>query len=198
MNRIVGFSDPLISSRTPLSRFSNSPLTLAPAWRRPEIEPVNLRVLQILRHIAAHDLKRETLDQCGLADAGLADDDGVVLAAPAQDVDGLADLAMPTEDRVDLPRASLLGEVLAETLERTASCRGSALRARACACATGSASGASFETDRSSMNLFAERLCRNRAELREPWWRDSGPARVSIDRAAFPYESKSPHARRLP
>ena len=60
--------------------------------------------LQRRRHVAGGDAQRQALDQRRLADAGLADDDRVVLPAPHQDVDDLADLAVAAEHRVDACR----------------------------------------------------------------------------------------------
>ena len=58
--------------------------------------------LQRRRHIALRDAQREALDDGRLADARLAGQDRVVLAAADQDVDDLADLGVAAEDRVDL------------------------------------------------------------------------------------------------
>ena len=51
------------------------------------------------------DPQREALDHRGLADAGLAGEDRVVLPAAHQDVDDLADLLVAADDRVDLALA---------------------------------------------------------------------------------------------
>jgi hypothetical protein len=44
-------------------------------------------------HVAVDDALGQALDDGGLADAGLADEDGVVLGAPAEHLDDAADLA---------------------------------------------------------------------------------------------------------
>ena len=46
----------------------------------------------------------EALDDRGLADAGLADQDGVVLGAAGEDLDDAADLVVAADDRVELAR----------------------------------------------------------------------------------------------
>src|SRR5690606_3974029 len=56
-------------------------------------------------------------DDGGLADAGLADEDRVVLGAPRQDLDDATDLGVAADDRVHLARAGGLGEVHAVLLE---------------------------------------------------------------------------------
>ena len=66
-------------------------------------------------HIPFDDPQGQSLDHRRLADPGLADDDGVVLSSPGQDVDHLADLPVAAEDGVDLPGRGLLGEIGAET-----------------------------------------------------------------------------------
>src|SRR5690606_28898064 len=60
---------------------------------------------------------RQALDDGGLADAGLADEDGVVLGAPLQDLDRAPDLVVTTDDRVELALARPLREVGGVLLE---------------------------------------------------------------------------------
>src|SRR5262249_36320233 len=59
----------------------------------------------------------QALDDGGLAGAGLADEDGVVLGAPAQHLDEAADLLVAADDRVELALAGHLGQVAAVLLE---------------------------------------------------------------------------------
>lgn len=63
------------------------------------------------RHVAGHDAQRQAFDHRGLADAGLAGQDGVVLAPPRQDVDHLPDLGIAADHRVDPAFAGALGQV---------------------------------------------------------------------------------------
>jgi hypothetical protein len=67
---------------------------------------------------ARHDLLGEPLGDGGLADAGLADEDGVVLAAAAEDLDDALDLLGTPDDGIEFPLAGTLGEVAPEGLER--------------------------------------------------------------------------------
>ena len=71
-----------------------------------------------LRHVAVDDAQRQALDDRGLADAGLADQDGIVLGAPGQDLDGAADLLVAADHRVELAVARRLGEVAGVFLQR--------------------------------------------------------------------------------
>src|SRR6266850_870905 len=86
--------------------------------QRPDVEREDLLVLQPLGHVAAHDALREALDDRGLADARLSDEDRVVLRSARQDLDDAADLLVASDDRVDLALLRRLGEVAAELRER--------------------------------------------------------------------------------
>ncbi len=83
-----------------------------------DIQRAQLHILQRRRHVAARDALREPFHHRGLADAGFADQDRVVLAAAHQDVDHLADLVVAADDRVQLAFARLGGEVGGEFLQR--------------------------------------------------------------------------------
>ena len=76
-----------------------------------EIEREQRHALQLRRHVATRQPLREAFHDRGLADAGLAGEDRVVLATAHQDVDHLADLLIAPGDRVDLALAGLLGQV---------------------------------------------------------------------------------------
>lgn len=82
-----------------------------------EVERVELLVLQRLGHLALDDRLGEALDDGGLADAGLADEDRVVLGPPRQDLHDPLDLLGPPDDRVELGVARGLGQVAAELVE---------------------------------------------------------------------------------
>ena len=84
---------------------------------RAEVERVELLVLERLGHIALDDRLREALDDGGLADAGLADEDGVVLRAARQDLHHALDLLLAPDDGVELVLARGLREVAAELVE---------------------------------------------------------------------------------
>ena len=118
MNVMTSPSESAISFSTALNRSSNSPRYFAPATIEPmssEIEPL---VAQALGNVALDDAARETLDDRGLADAGLADEHRVVLRAPRQHLDHAADLLVAPDHRIELAPARVLGEVAAVPLER--------------------------------------------------------------------------------
>ena len=56
---------------------------LGPGDQRAQVQGDDLLVLEGLRHVAADDALGQALDDGGLADARLADEDGVVLRAAA-------------------------------------------------------------------------------------------------------------------
>ena len=85
---------------------------------RAEVERDEALVLQPLGHVAGDDALGEALDDGGLADAGLADQDGVVLRAPREDLDDAADLLVAADHRIELALPRELRQVAAVPLER--------------------------------------------------------------------------------
>jgi hypothetical protein len=73
-----------------------------PGDERAEVEGVEVLVLERLGDLAGDDALGEALDDGGLADAGLTDQDRVVLGAARQDLHHALDLALPADDRVEL------------------------------------------------------------------------------------------------
>ncbi len=117
MNRMIEPSAAVISLSTAFSRSSNSPRYFAPAIRRAHVQRQELLVLQALGHVAVDDAQGQALDDGGLADAGLADQHGIVLGAARQDLDGAADLLVAADHRVELAVAGGLGQVAGVALE---------------------------------------------------------------------------------
>ena len=83
-----------------------------------EVEGDEPLAAQRLGDVAGDHPLGEALDDGGLADAGLADEHGVVLRTPRQHLDDAADLGVPPDDRVDLAVAGARGEVDAVLLQR--------------------------------------------------------------------------------
>ncbi len=81
------------------------------------VERVDHGFLEHLGHVALDDLARQALGDGGLADAGIADIERVVLRAAAQDLDGTVDLGAAADQRVDPAAQRLLVEVDGELLE---------------------------------------------------------------------------------
>ena len=104
MNMMIGFGEAFTSSMTPRSRFSNSPFTPAPACSRPRSSVRSVTPCSAGGTSPDASRSGEAFDHRGLADAGLAGEDRIVLPPPRQDVDDLADLGIAAEDRIDLAR----------------------------------------------------------------------------------------------
>ena len=97
-------------------------LELAPVLgsgdQRPDVERPDPLALEARRHVARDDALREPLGDRGLPDAGLADQDGIVLRPPREHLDRAADLLVPADHRVELPLLGERGQVAAVLLER--------------------------------------------------------------------------------
>ena len=93
------------SSISPFSRFSNSPLTPAPACSSARSSVRTVTFFSTRRHVAVDDAQREAFHHRRLADARFAGEDRIVLPAARQDVDDLADLEIAAQHRVDLALA---------------------------------------------------------------------------------------------
>ena len=86
--------------------------------QRAHVERVDHRGLQHVGHVALDDLARQAFGDRGLADAGIADIERVVLRPAAQDLDRAVDLGHAADQRIDLAGLGLLVEVDGELLER--------------------------------------------------------------------------------
>ena len=86
--------------------------------QRAEIERQKLLALQCLGHVAIDDAQRQAVDDGGLADAGLADQHGIVLGAARQHLDGAADFLVAPDHRIELALARQRGHVAGVFLQR--------------------------------------------------------------------------------
>ena len=86
--------------------------------QRAHVERVDRALAQDVRNLAFDDEPREPFGERRLADTGLADEQRIVLAAAAKDLDGALDLERPPDQRIDLARLGLRIEVGREALER--------------------------------------------------------------------------------
>ena len=71
------------------------------------------------RNLPGRDPQRQALGDRRLADAGFTDQDRVVLAAAAENLDDLLDLRIAADHWVDAPVARVSGEVVAELIQRS-------------------------------------------------------------------------------
>src|SRR5450631_2198612 len=87
---------------------------------RAHVEREDALVLQPVGHFAVDDALRESLDDGGLADAGLADQHRIVLGAPRQHLDRAPDLLVAADDRIELAGGGARREIDGVFLERAA------------------------------------------------------------------------------
>ncbi len=73
---------------------------------------------QALRHVAVDDAQRQAFDDRGLADAGLADQHGIIFRAPRQHLDGAADFLVAADHGIELAISCGLGEITGVFLQR--------------------------------------------------------------------------------
>src|SRR5699024_5530554 len=79
------------------------PPVFSPGDEGAHIQSENGLVLQALRHIAVKNPLGQSLHHGGFAHAGLTDEHRVILGLTAKDLDGMTDLRVTTNDRVQLP-----------------------------------------------------------------------------------------------
>ena len=82
-----------------------------------EVHGDDALVLEGFGHVAVDDAAGEAFDDGGLADAGFADEHGVVLRAAGEHLHDAADLVVAADDGIDLPLAGKGGEVFAVFLQ---------------------------------------------------------------------------------
>ena len=83
-----------------------------------QIEHDDAAVVQNLRHGAGDDHLGEAFDDGGLADAGFAEQYGVVLLPAAEDLDDALDFVLTADDRIELAFAGQFGQIAAEAVQR--------------------------------------------------------------------------------
>ena len=108
MNRMIEPSAEVTSCSTAFSRSSNSPRYFAPAISAPMSSDSSFLSLRLSGTSPLRIRKRQTFDDRGLADAGLADQHGIVLGAAGQHLDGAADFLVAPDHGVELAVARRL------------------------------------------------------------------------------------------
>ncbi len=91
---------------------------LGTSQQRAQVQRVYGDAGEDIRHLPANDPARQALGHGRLADPGLADEQRVVLAPPAEHLDGALDLRFPADERVDQALLGALVEVGRELVER--------------------------------------------------------------------------------
>ena len=91
---------------------------LRPRDHRTDVHGDDAFALERFRHVARDDAPGKSLDDGRLADAGVADEHGIVLGPPGKHLHDAPDLVVAADHRVDLALAGLFGQVLAVFFER--------------------------------------------------------------------------------
>ena len=110
-------SDARISSSTALSRLLELTAVLGAGDHGRQVEGDDPLVGQRGGDIAVGDAPGQPLDDGGLPDSRLADEDRVVLGAPRQHLDHATDLLVAPDHRVELLTAGQFGQVPSVLLE---------------------------------------------------------------------------------
>ena len=118
MKRMMPPSAAVTSLSTAFRRSSNSPRYLAPAISAPRSSASSFLSCRLSGTSPLTMRSAKPFDDGGLADAGLADQHGIVLGAPRQHLDGAADFLVAADHRIELAVARRLGEVAGIFLER--------------------------------------------------------------------------------
>ncbi len=108
---------------------------------RRQVERVDLLVLEQLGDLALGDPGGQPLDDGGLADPGLAEQNRVVLGPPREDLHDPLDLDLAADHRVELALGGELGQVAAELVEQLRGLLALAAAARAGALAAAAGAG---------------------------------------------------------
>ena len=107
----------VISSITFFSRSSNSPRYFVPATIPPRSSATRRLPVSVSGYLVVDDPLRDPLHDRRLPDARIAEQYGIVLRPPREDLDRLLDLVRAADHRVELPLARRLGEVAAVLVE---------------------------------------------------------------------------------
>src|SRR5262249_2651157 len=82
-----------------------------------QVQDNDAAVTQQFGHVAIDDKLGQPFDDGGLADAGLAQEDRIVLGAPAEDLNDALDFVGAADDGVELALTGQLGEVASEAVQ---------------------------------------------------------------------------------
>jgi len=88
-----------------------------PSLEQPQIQGAHRHAAEGRRHLPGRHTEGEAFDHGSLTHPGFAGQNRVVLPPPHEDVDDLADLEVPADDRIDFAFAGTLGEVQGELVE---------------------------------------------------------------------------------
>ena len=84
------------------------------------VQGIDFLGFQVFRHLPVHDILGDALRDGGLAHAGLAHQDGVVLGPAAEDLQDTADFVVPADHGVQFALGRAFVQVDGETLQKIA------------------------------------------------------------------------------
>ena len=113
-DQVLGGADLVDHGLQPLLELA---AVLRPGDHPRQVEGDDPLVGQRLRHLVVDDSLGDPLDDRRLADTGLAEQRGIVLRTPREDLDRLVDLVRSADHGVELALARLGGQVAAELVE---------------------------------------------------------------------------------
>ena len=82
-----------------------------------DVERTDAHLFERRGNVTGQDAMHKAFDDRGLADAGFAREDRIVLPAAHEDIDALTDFLVPSDDRIDIAFAGLFGEIDGEAFE---------------------------------------------------------------------------------
>ena len=94
------------------------PAILGPRDKRSEVKCIDQGIGKHLGYITIDNLLGHALRDCGFADTGFTDEQRIVLAPAAKNLDGTLHLEVPPDERVDAPLSGLLVEIHGKLFER--------------------------------------------------------------------------------
>ena len=94
-----------------LETFLELTAVLGTGDERTHIKSVELVSLEVLGYVALENTESQAFHNGRLANAGLTDEDGVVLGAAGQDADHAADFLVTADDRIELAVPGVLDEI---------------------------------------------------------------------------------------
>ena len=141
-----------------LQPFLELPSVFRAGEQRADVEGDHAALAQALGHVSGDDSLRQPLHDRRLADAGVADQDRVILGAAREDLDHAADLLVAPDHRVELVLLGLGGEIAAEFLQRLHAVLGVRRGDAARSCASATAFSSESRSGRTSASPELSRL----------------------------------------
>ena len=132
--KIITSSEEVSSEMIPFSALLELAAVLGAGDDERQIERQDALVQERGRNLAVDDPRRQALDDRGLPDAGLSQENRVVLPPAREDLDDALELDLAADQRVEHPALRHLRQVARELVEERASPSSSSGARDACRC----------------------------------------------------------------